>query len=138
MARFPIRVGPRSRPLLLLFGVRRDDAEVVLEGGRLIVRFGFYGLTTPIGNIRSWRIEGPFRWIGAIGVRRSIRFGDVTFGGSAHGGVRIDFRDHVPWLRGLLRMPATYVTVDDLEGLAAELTRLGIPGEDARRHTQAS
>jgi hypothetical protein len=30
-------------------------------------------------------------------------------------------------------LPALYVGVEDLEGFAATLTELGIPGEDARR-----
>jgi hypothetical protein len=84
-----------------------------------------------MSNVDSWRIEGPFRWITAIGVRRSLRHGDVTFGGSPHGGVRIDFREPVTW--GPLRVPAIYVPADDLDGLAAELGQRGITGEDARR-----
>jgi hypothetical protein len=45
--------------------------------------------------------------------------------------VRVVFRDPVPF--GRLRVPALYVTVEDLEGLAAALTARGIPGQDARR-----
>ena len=70
-------------------------------------------------------------WITAIGVRVSIRHRDVTFGGSPRGGVRVDFRD--PVRLGPLRVPALYVTVEDLDGLAAVLAKHGIPGEDARR-----
>lgn len=131
---FPIRVGRRSRLLLrLFFGVRPDNAWVELDGepgGDLRVRFGWYRFRTPLSNLASWRIEGPFRWITAIGVRRSVRHGDVTFGGSHHGGVRIDFRDRVPW--GPFRVPAVYVPADDLEALGAELTPRGVRGEDAR------
>ncbi len=129
--RFPIRVGRRSRLLLrLFFGVRPDRAWVDLDG-ELVARFGFYELRTPVTNISRWRIEGPFRWITAIGVRMSIRHRDVTFGGSPHGGVRIDFREPVRWTA--FRVPALYVTVDSLEALAAELDSRGIPGEDARK-----
>jgi len=128
--RFPIRVGRRSWPVLMLFGVRRDNAWVELDGD-LDVRFGWYRFRTPTSNLASWRIEGPWRWITAIGVRKSIRHDDVTFGGSPHGGVRIDFREAVPW--GPFRVPAVYLTADDLEALAAELARRGIPGHDARR-----
>ena len=84
-----------------------------------------------MANVASWQIEGPWLWITAIGVRMSIRHRDVTFGGSPHGGVRIDFRTPVRW--GLLRVPAIYIPADDLEALAAELARRGIPGRDARR-----
>jgi hypothetical protein len=128
--RFPIRIGRRSRPLLRLFGVRNGNAFVDLDG-ELDARFGFFRVSTPLSNIASWRIEGPWLWITAIGVRTSIRHRDVTFGGSHRGGVRVDFKERVRF--GFLRIPALYVTVEDLEGLTAALNALGIPGEDARR-----
>jgi hypothetical protein len=128
--RFPIRIGRRSRPLLRLFGVRDGNAYVDLDG-ELDARFGFFRVSTPMSNIASWRIEGPWLWITAIGVRTSIRHRDVTFGGSPRGGVRVDFKERVRF--GFLRIPALYVTVEDLEGIAAALAALGIPGEDARK-----
>jgi hypothetical protein len=128
--RFPIRVGRRSRPVLLLFGVSSDNAWVDLNA-ELDARFGFYRITTPIENIASYRIEGPWLWLTAIGVRMGFRHRDLTFGGSPHGGVRVNFR--VPVRLGPLRIPVLYVTVDDLEGLAGALSAHGIPGEDARK-----
>lgn len=127
--RWPIRLGARSRPLLRLFGARPDNAWVDLDG-ELDAHFGFFRVTTPLANIVSWRIEGPWRWITAIGVRRSIRHADLTFGGNHRGGVRMDFRD--PVRIGFLRVPALYVTVEDLEGFGAALAAKGIPGQDAR------
>lgn len=124
-----MRLGRRSRPLLLLFGVRSSNAYVDLDGD-LEAHFGFFHVRTPVTNISSWRIEGPWPWLTAIGVRRSVRHGDVTFGGSHRGGVRIDFSQRVPL--GPLRVPALYVTVEDLEGFGAALTGHGIPGEDGR------
>lgn len=127
--RFPIRLGRRYRLLLRVWGVRPDRAWVEVDGD-LVARFGFFTFRTPASNISRWRIEGPFRWLTAIGVRRSIRHGDVTFGGDTHGGVRMDFREPVRWT--VFRVPALYVTVESLEALAAELDARGIPGEDAR------
>ena len=60
----------------------------------------------------------------------SLRRGDITFGGSHHGGVRIEFGRRVRV--GPFRVPALYVTVD-LEGFAAALTERGIHGFDARK-----
>src|SRR5213593_3993013 len=129
--RFPIRVGRRSRGFLrLLFGVQDDNAYVDLDG-ELDARFGRSRLRTPIANIASWRIEGPWLWITAIGIRTSVRHRDVTFGGSPRGGVRVDFRQPVRF--GFFDIRALYVTVEDLEGLAAALTDRGVPGEDARK-----
>jgi len=96
-----------------------------------VASFGFSTFRTPIGNISRWRIEGPWSWFTAIGVRRSIRHGDVTFGGNHRGGVRLEFHEPVRWT--IFRVPALYVTVADLEGLVSALAERGIPGEDTRR-----
>jgi hypothetical protein len=110
---FPIRVGRRSRGFLRLWGVTGDRPPVVRLNDELDVEFGRFRFRTPVANIASWRIEGPWRWITAIGVRRSVRHGDVSFAGSPRGGVRLDFRDRVR--AGIFRVPAVYVGVDDLE-----------------------
>ena len=104
---------------------------VVLSGGVMDAQFGSGHLRTPISNIVGWRIEGPWHWITAIGIRQSFRRPDITFGGDPAGGVRMDFREPVPF--GPFRQHALYVTVIDLEGLAAALRDLGIPGVDARK-----
>lgn len=128
--RYPIRIDRRHRWMLMPWGLRDGTAEVRLEGGEMLARFGRATMHTPLSNIVSWEISGPYRWFMALGVRRSVRHGDVTFGGSPHGGVRMDFREPVRW--SIFRVPALYVTVDDLEGFAAELSARGIPGADIR------
>lgn len=130
--RFAYRLGRRSWPILRLFGVRGPaDAWVALSDQTFEARFGWTSARCAIADIATWRIEGPWRWITAIGVRRSVRHADITFGGSADGGLRLDFRR--PIRIGPFAAPALYVTVEDLDGLAAALTALGVPGEDARR-----
>ena len=130
--RFPIRLGRRSRPLLRLFGVRsQDDAWVELADDRLHAHFGFAHVRTPLANVTRWRIEGPWRWITAIGIRRSLRGGDLSFAGSPRGGVRLDLRE--PARYGPFRPRILYLAVDDLDGFAAALAGCGIPGEDARK-----
>ena len=129
--RFPFRLGPRSRPLLRLFGVRGvENAFVDLDPTTFTARFGWFAVSTPVANLATWRIEGPWRWITAIGVRMGFRHRDLTFGGSPRGGVRLDFHEPVPV--GPLQFPTLYVTVEDLVGLGAALTALGVPGEDGR------
>ncbi len=127
-----MRLGRRSRPLLRLFGVRGvEDAFVDVDDDSLTARFGWGHVAVPLSNIAGWRIEGPWAWITAIGIRMSIRHADLSFAGSPRGGVRLDFKQGVPY--GPLRpMPALYVGVEDLEGLAALLSERGIPGVDAR------
>jgi len=143
--RFDIRVGPRSLPLLRLWGVKPGLAYVEVgeapageapageaPAGELQARFGRVRFATPLANVASWRIEGPFIWVKAIGLRRSLRGGDVSFAGAAHGGVRVDFREPVRW--SIFHVPALYVGADDLDAFAAALRLRGIPGEDARRN----
>ena len=129
---YPIRIGGRSAGLLrIVFGVTPERAWATAEDEEVVARFGRFEFRVAISNISGWRIEGPWRWFTAIGVRRSIRDGDVSFAGSPRGGVRLDFRTPVRWT--FLRVPAFYVGVEDLAGFAAALTERGIPGEDARR-----
>ena len=128
---FPIRIGSRSRLLLrFLFGVRPGHDNVRLGNGVVEIRFGWFSPRIPVSQIEGWRIEGPWRWITAIGVRMNVLKHDISFCGSPRGGVRMDLR--APLRYGPLRVTPVYVGVDDLDGFAAALTELGIPGEDAR------
>jgi hypothetical protein len=115
----------------VIFGVKTENAYVDL-GEEMDAHFGYGRFRTPVSNIRSWRIEGPWAWITAIGIRRGIRDGVFAFDGVKTGGVRMDFREPVPGLR-IFKTPALYVTVEDLEGFAAALSARGISGEDVRR-----
>ena len=129
--RYPIRIGRRSAPFLrLAFGVTPDRAWAAIDDGTVIGRFGRFEVRLPVSNVTRWRIEGPWRWITAIGVRRSVRHGDVSFAGSPRGGVRLDLATPVRWM--IFDVPAFYLGVEELEAFAAELAALGIPGEDAR------
>ncbi len=129
---FPIRLQAGLRPILFLFGVRSGSATVRLDGDRLAARFGFFRAETSLANIARWDITGPYRWWRAVGVRRTIGTHDLSFGGSAHGGVCLCFRE--PVRVGVFRVTDLYLTVDDLEGLGAALTDRGIAGEDLRTH----
>ena len=130
MTAFPIRIEPRLWPILVLFGVQRATAVVELDGGQLVARFGFFCAVTMLSNISRWDITGPYRWWRCVGVRATLGKPELTFGGSAHGGVCLHFR--VPVRIAGLGIRDLYVTVDDLEGLGRALSARGIPGEDLR------
>jgi hypothetical protein len=133
--RFPIRLDDRFRWYLRIFGATPATAWVDVGPTTLEATFGWSRISTPISNIERWSIEGPWSALTALGVRRSnFGGGDITFGGSAHGGVRIELRTPVRYF--FLRPPAYYLTVADLDGLAAALAAHGIPGEDKRRAAQ--
>jgi hypothetical protein len=103
-----------------------------LTDEQLVATFGWsWRIQTPLANIGSYQITGPYRWWRAIGPRGSLADRGFTFGTSTHGGVCLQFREPIPWYwRGA--MTDLTVTVDDLEGLATELERRGIHGEDRR------
>ena len=129
---FPFRVGARSRLFLrILFGVQPSLDSVRIDDEAVHVRYGRFRFRSPLANITGYRIEGPWRWITAIGVRRSIRHGDVSFAASPRGGVRLDFREPIHWT--IFNVPAIYVAVEDLRAFAAELETRGIHGVDVRR-----
>ncbi|HUG29757.1 MAG TPA: hypothetical protein VMQ65_04475 [Candidatus Limnocylindria bacterium] len=132
--RFPIRVERRYRWILRIFGVTPRNSFVDL-GETLEAHFGWSHVSAPVSNITRWSIEGPWLAITALGVRKSIRHGDLTFAGTPVGGVRVDFRERVPYWR--FRLPALYVTVEDLEGFGRALAARGIPGEDRRQGSKA-
>ena len=129
--RYPIRIGARSRLLLrVLFGVTSETAWAEISDDAVTVRFGRVGVATGIENVTGWRIEGPWRWITAIGVRMNVFKRDVSFCGSPRGGVRLAVRRPIPW--GPLRIVAVYCGVEDLDAFAADLSARGIAGQDAR------
>src|SRR5512143_3926559 len=98
--RYPVRIGRRSAPFLrIAFGVNPDNAWATIDDGVITARFGRFLFQVPVANVTRWRIEGPWRWITAIGVRMSVRHRDLSFAGSPRGGVRLDFATPVPWWR---------------------------------------
>lgn len=122
-------------PILVLFGVLPGRAFVVLEDDRLFARFGFFTAHVALSNIERWTISGPYRWWRAVGVRRTLGRPELTFGGSAHGGLCLSMGERVRIARMAVR--ELYLTVDDLEGLAAALSARGIPGQDLRASTRS-
>ena len=128
---FPIRIQPNLKPLLLIFGVHDDgQAAVRIDGTSLTATFGRFSARTELANIERWDITGPYNSLRAVGVRRTAFSHDLSFGGSAHGGLCLYFRTPVRAAR--LHNTKLYLTVDDLEGLGAALTARGIPGQDLR------
>jgi len=127
---FPIRLDPRARPFLLVFGVRPGNAWVRLERDRLEASFGFSRARIPLGDVVRWDITGPYRWWRALGIRAALTRPEITYGGSTRGGVGLHLRRPVR-IAGI-QVRHFYVTVVDLEGLGRALAARGIEGEDLR------
>ncbi len=128
---FPYAIGRWSRYLLLPFGVRAGHREVVVDDDRLLSRFGWVTTEIPLAEVDHWDITGPYHWFRAIGIRHTLFHQDISFCGDAAGAVRLHLKAErqVSFVR---RVREVYLGVEDLTGLGAHLTALGIPGEDLR------
>jgi hypothetical protein len=108
-----------------LFGVRRANSGVVVDDGRLLVRFGPWRIETPLSNIATVATTGPYSWWRVIGpARLSMADRGLTLATTDRGGVCITFIEPVPGIEptGRLRHPGVTVTVADPAGLAAAIT----------------
>ena len=127
--RFPFRLGRRTR-FVLVSSESCPGTPTSLSVTPWTRISDSSGSRTPSSNLVSWRIEGPWRWITAVGVRLSWRQHDLTFGGTNEGGIRLDLREPVAW-HGR-QIDALYITVEDVADFTAALSERGLPGIDAR------
>lgn len=125
MPRFPFHFTPAYRTAARPFGITPRSAWVEVGEGELLARFGPWQVRTPLTNIRSLSITGPYAFVKTAGpARLAITDRGLTFASNGDKGLLICFRQPVPGLDplGLLRHPELTVTVADPEGLAACLT----------------
>jgi hypothetical protein len=97
-------------------------AFVDIEDGELTVHYGPWSLSTPLANISSASITGPYRlWKVAGPPHLSVRDRGITFATSTERGVCLRFHEPVGGIEptGKLRHPGVTVTVDDPEALVA-------------------
>ena len=122
--RFEFAFEARMRPTAAAFGVLPATAHVEVDGGELRVRFGPWSLRTPVANVVSTEVTGPYRWWKVAGSARvSLADRGVTFATTTRAGLCIRFRDPVPAAlpRGLLQHRSATVTVADPAALADAL-----------------
>jgi hypothetical protein len=121
---FDFAFDPLHRAFALPFGVTPGNAQVVVEGGRLVARFGLWRVDTPVTNVAGTEATGPYSALKTIGPAHfSVADGGLTFATNTRRGLCIRFHEPV---RGLaptdrLRHPGLTVTVADVDGLAAAL-----------------
>ncbi|MFN7148222.1 MAG: hypothetical protein ACK4V6_01950 [Microthrixaceae bacterium] len=120
-AMFPFRFHPVFRAAALPLGIRHDTARVQVVGDELDAAFGPWRVRTPLDNIVSTTVTGPYAWPKVIGPAH-LSFGDrgLTFATNPDVGVCIRFARPVagidPW--GVIRHPSLTVTVIDAPALA--------------------
>jgi hypothetical protein len=128
---------PLSWPLALI-GITPWTAHVDVSDEDFTVRFGPWSLTTPLTNIETATVTGPYLPFKVLGPHISIADAGVTFGTTWRRGVCVRFRHPVAGAlpTSLLKHPAATVTVAEPERLAVMLDSApsGMPGEGDELH----
>ncbi len=128
-AAFGFRFDPVLQVLALPFGVTPASARCTIRADRLVVRFGPWCVETPLANVASAAITGPYRpWKVAGPAHLSLADGGLTFATTTRLGACLGFRVPVPGIEptGRVTHPALTVTVDDPAALISALhDRLG-------------
>ncbi len=120
-ALFAFRFSIAYRLAGLPFGVTPRTAAVSVDGGQFALRFGPWRLRTPLDNVVSTELTGPFALLKTAGpAHLSLRDRGLTCATNGKRGICVRFADPVSGIEpiGVLRHPAVTVTVADLEGLA--------------------
>jgi hypothetical protein len=120
-AAFGFRFAPAYQWLGAPFGIGPDTAQVTLSGDGLDCRFGPWRVRTPLANVASTSVTGPYRFVRTAGMARfSLPDHGITFATNGAQGVRIAFHEPVTGLEPTrsLRHPHLTVTVADVDGLA--------------------
>jgi hypothetical protein len=134
MARFSFRFDPKYARLNRRFGVSPDRAWVEVTEDELGARFGSWHLRTPLDNVASVELTGPYRFIKTAGpARLGVTDLGLTFATNGERGVLITFHRRVAGIEplGLLRHGELTVTVAEPEALA-DLLRERIAQPSAR------
>jgi hypothetical protein len=124
--RFPFRFDPTYRRLAWLFGATPERAWVDLSGDELEARYGPWRVRTPVRNIASATVTGPYAFLKTAGpARLAITDRGLTFASNGDRGVCITFHSPVPGIDpfGRIRHPELTVTVLDVDGLVETLAR---------------
>ena len=119
--RFPFRRNEPFATVSRVFGVTDDTGYVEVDDDQLEIRFGPWHVATPLTNIASAEVTGPFAWWKVIGPPRlSFKDRGITFATTDRKGVCLRFHEPVRGLDpgGLIQHPGATVTVSDPEDLA--------------------
>jgi hypothetical protein len=123
---FSFRFDPRYRLLAAPFGVTPARSSVQLAAGRLQARFGPWRVETSLDNVIDAEPTGPYRLVKTIGPAH-VSFTDrgLTFATNPDRGACIRFHSPVRGMdpAGVVRHPGLTVTVADVDGLLAALSR---------------
>ncbi len=121
---FEFAFEPSYSRVARLFGVTRGNARVVLTDTEFRARYGPWKVVTPLDNITSTQLTGPYSYLKTVGpAHYSFADHGLTFATNGRQGVCLEFRlpiSGAPF--GLVRHPNLTVTVADGPGLIAAIT----------------
>ena len=118
---FDFAVDPLFRIVGAPLGIRPDACSVDVDDRELVARFGRWSVATPLSNLASATVTGPYSLPKVIGPPH-LSFADhgLTFATNARAGVCLRFHAPVTGLVpfGPAMHPGLTVTVDDPDRLA--------------------
>jgi hypothetical protein len=124
--RFRFAFAPEYRRLARTFGVTEDNAWVDVGDESFDAHYGRWRVNTPRANIKDVAVTGPYRFFKTAGpARLAVTDRGLTFATNGRRGLRVSFHRPVRGIDplGLISHPELTVTVDDVDGLAARLSR---------------
>jgi hypothetical protein len=118
---FSYRMDDRWSRMARAFGVRPEVDGVTVDEKVFVATYGRKRVEVPRSQIDGAHITRDYTWYKAIGTRLSFVDDGLTFGTCTEGGVCVHFAPRIPRVIGFRDHSALTVTVEDLEGLVAEL-----------------
>ncbi len=122
--RFEFDFEPRYERPARIFGVRPDRAWIEVTGTELLARFGPWRIATPLTNITTVSITGPYAFLKTAGPAH-LGFTDrgLTFATNSRRGVELQFAEPITGMDrwGKIHHPNLTLTPIDCDGLAAAL-----------------
>lgn len=123
-AAFPFAFEDRYVGPARLFGVTPGTTSIVVEAGRLTARFGPWRADTPLTNIASLTLTGPYAFLKTAGpAHLGLTDRGLTFATNSRAGVCLELRESIRGIdpRGWIRHSNLTLTPADCAGLAAAL-----------------
>ena len=118
---FPYEFDHRWDAMFRLLRVDEADGGTVGDDGSLVATYGRKRVETTLDNVHHTEITHDHRWYTAVGLRLSARDDGLTCGTNHRQGLCIEFVDRIPKVIGFRDQSALWVSVADVEGLAAAL-----------------
>lgn len=124
-ASFPFEFERRYAIAARPFGITEARTAIVIADGRLRARFGPWSIDTPLANVTSVSLTGPYLFVKTAGpARLGLTDRGLTFATNSRAGVCVEFAEPITGIDplGKIRHPNLTLTPADCAGLAAALT----------------